>query len=124
MAKRIIEVVLERKAEIEKDIAVAEANAQLAAAALMRGRLSLAWRRYMMQFVEKDPNDPNEPLDPDQLARLLAADNTLGDPDLDRKRAYMFSNQMCGGGSPATGTGLPFEAFIDSIDFGLPGGCQ
>ena len=124
MAKRIIEVVLEKKAEIEKDLAVAEANARLAAAALMKGRLSQEWRQYMMQFVEKDPKNPNEPLNPAQLARLLATDNTLGDPNLDRKRAYMFSNQICGGGSPATGTGLPFDAFVDSIDFGLPGGCQ
>jgi hypothetical protein len=123
MPKRIIELVREKKAEFEADEVKREKNAQLAATALMQGRLSLAWRNYMMQFVEQDPQRPNEPLDPNQLARLLAADNTLGDVDLDRKRAYMFSNQICGGGSPATGTGLPFDAFVESIDINLPGGC-
>jgi hypothetical protein len=122
MAKKIIELVREKMASMNQNPDEREPNAALAAEALMRGRLSLKWREYMMQFVEKDPNNPNEPLNPDQLARLLAADNTLGDPLMDRRRAYILSNGICGGGSTGAPTGgLPFDFTVESIDNGIGG---
>ena len=116
MAKTILELVRQRMQDLAGNGEAAEANGKLAARAIMRGRLSLPWREYMLQYVEKDPNDANEPLNPDQLARLLAADNTLGDPDMDRRRAYLLGNAVCGGGSP---TGAALDNTVDTIDNGL-----
>ena len=120
--KKIIDLVREKKAIMDGDLGEREKNAQLAAAALMGGRLSLKWREYMMQFVEKDPQNPNEPLNPNQLARLLAADGTFGELMADRRRAYIISNGMCGGGSPGdngVNRGLDFDFGVETIDDGI-----
>jgi hypothetical protein len=126
MTKKIIDLVIEKRDRIEANAEEAEENARLAVMAVMKGRLSLAWREYMLQFVEKDPEDPNEPLNPDHLARLLGADNTLGNADMDRRRAYMLGNAICGGGSTGGMTGqlpedspLRFNFGVNTIDEGI-----
>lgn len=120
MAKKIIEMVNAKQAELQGHSDLAEEFAALAVAAISDGVKSRAWATYMRQFVEKDPNDNTKALDPAQLARLLAEDGTLGDSVLDRKRGYIVGNAMCGAGSPDT-RGL--ARLVDSIDQGLAGDC-
>ena len=101
-----------------------EINAALAAKAMMEGRLSPSWREYMMQFVDKEP-DRGQPFNAKQLARLLATDGTLGDPQMDRRRAYLLGNAVCGGGSTGEGpppepdTPLHLNFTVNTIDDGL-----
>ncbi len=101
MPKKIIDKVREKRDEIEADPFKAEENANLAIAALLTGinspdgTTSPEWRAYMWQFVE----DPESPLGVQQLGRLLAPANALDD-DLNRKRAYMVGNAICGAASP------------------------
>ena len=99
----------------EQAMALANENAALAAQAIKGGRMSSAWREYMMQFVERDPENPKDPLNPAHLARLLAADDTYGDPVMDRKRAYLLGNAVCGGGS--TGEGI---VNVNELDLNHP----
>ena len=73
---------------------LASQNMSLAMAAMRDGIRSDAWQQYMTQFVEQNP--PGKPVDPDQLARLTARDGTLGDQVLDRQRAYLVANAICG----------------------------
>ena len=115
MAK-IIDLVRKKKAEIEEKPEVAEQNAMLAVAGITGGIASDAWRKYMEQFV-----DTGTPLEPKQIARLLAKDDTAGDQELSRKRAYMLSNAVCGPESPMT-TG-EFDYDIETIDHTLPDPC-
>lgn len=105
MPKTIIEGVRERQKELKKDPVLASQNMSLAMAAMRDGIRSDAWQQYMTQFVEQNP--PGKPVDPDQLARLTARDGTLGDQVLDRQRAYLVANAVCG---PST---------VDTIDFGV-----
>lgn len=121
MAKKIIELVREKKAAMAANDVEAEENAALAVAAIKGGRTSPEWETYMLQFVEKDPNDGSKPLDPNQLKRLLATDNTQGDVVMDRRRAYMLGNAVCGAPSPATTGALDFQ--VETIDATLPGSC-
>lgn len=116
MAKKIIEVVLERKAVLVNDQNEANKNMALAVAAINGGVRSAAWKTYMLQFVEKDGY--GMALDPAQLERLLATDGTLGDPALDRNRAYLVSNAVCGPGSTNG-----FDMTVNSVDQGVGGGC-
>ena len=120
MAKKIIEMVRAKRDSLKGNHGAAEAFAGLAVAAVNGGIQSGAWETYMLQFVETDPDDPTKPLDPAQLQRLLATDNTSGDATLNRKRAYIVANGMCGAGSPDT-ENLAFS--VDTIDDGLAGGC-
>ena len=124
MRKKIIDLVRDKEAAIEADPRLREPFARLAADAMNRGRSSLAWRNFMLQFVEKDPTNPQEPLDPAQLERLLAMDGTLGDPAMDRRRAYLLSNRMCGGGSTGFTGGIvpPLDFGVDTIDEAIVGG--
>lgn len=112
MPKTIIEVVRERKKELKNDPVLATQNMSLAMAAMRDGIKSDAWQQYMTQFVEQNP--PGKPVDPDQLARLTAKDGTLGDQILDRQRAYLVANSICG---PSTVDGLDFG--VESIDYTL-----
>jgi hypothetical protein len=121
MAKKIIEMVRAKRDELKGDHAAAEKFAGLAVAAINDGIKSRAWETYMFQFVEKDPNDNTKPLDPAQLARLLADDGSFGDPLLNRKRGYLLSNGMCGAGSPDTAN-LAFS--VNTIDQGLTEDCE
>lgn len=117
--KKIIDLVNEKMQAIAKDPDAAETNARLAVRAIMEGRFSPEWREYMLQFVEKDPANADAPLNPAHLARLLAVDDTIADEDMNRRRAYLLGNAVCGGGSPgATGTGR-LDNGVDTIDNGL-----
>jgi len=116
MSTRIIEKARAKRAEMMKDAGAAGANMTLAVAAIKGGIRSAEWRAYMMQFVEQDP--PGTPVDPRRLDRLLGTDNTLGNPVLDRRRAYLVGNGTCGPDTPVT-----FTQTVFSIDEGLDGGC-
>jgi len=116
MSTRIIDKARAKRAEMMKDPALAGVNMTMAVAAIKGGIRSPEWRAYMMQFVEQDP--PGTPVDPRRLDRLLGTDNTLGDPVLDRRRAYLVGNGTCGPDTPVT-----FTLSVFSIDDGLDGGC-
>jgi hypothetical protein len=122
--KKIIDLVTERKDAINKDPEEAEENARLAIDAVTGGRSSDAWRTYMLQFVERDPNAPDQPLNPAHLARLLGQDDTADNYDMNRRRAYLLGNAICGGLSPTeivptvqNPRGLNFT--VETIDEGL-----
>ena len=112
MPKSIVEMVIKKVDRITKDPSEAGQNATLAIAAINGGIRSDAWRNYMMQFVEKNP--PGHAVDPAQLERLMGTDNTLGDPEMDKRRAYIVANAVCAATTPQT-TGFG----IDGIDDGL-----
>lgn len=116
MSTRIIDKARAKRAQMMRDPATAGVNMTMAVAALKGGIRSPEWRAYMMQFVEQDP--PGTPVDPRRLDRLLGNDNTLGDPVLDRKRAYLAGNGICGPDTPVT-----FTLGVLTIDEGLDGGC-
>jgi hypothetical protein len=105
MARTIIEVVRERKAELKANPVLATQNMMMAMAAIRDGIRSDAWQLYMSQFVDQNP--PGRPVNPDQLLRLTARDGTQGDLALDRQRAYLVANSICG---PST---------VDTIDFSV-----
>lgn len=117
MAKmRIIEAILAKKGRmLESDVETGQ-NQTLAVAAIRGGRLSPEWRAYMMQFLEQ--KIPGTPVDEAQLKRLLGTDGTLGDPELDQKRAYMLADGPCG---PETRDA--FGKYVNTIDKGLDPGC-
>lgn len=123
--KKILDIVRERRRAIEGSGEEAEENAKRAVEAMMGGRASTAWREYMLQFVEKDPKSPDEPLNPAHLARLLGEDDTADDPVMNRRRAYLLGNAICGGLSPTgampteqpNARGLDFT--VETIDRGL-----
>ena len=105
----IIAKVKEIKEQLLRDPIKGEANAKLATAAIQAGIHSAAWETYMNQFAENT----------DQLMRLKATDGTLGDPTLDRRRAYLVANGVCG-----TPTTDGFDMEVNTIDEGLGDGCE
>lgn len=113
MAKTIIEMAQKKRVIISKDASAAGQNVQLAVAAIIGGIRSPAWRSYMMQFIEQ--NTPGVPVEPAQLERLLGTDGTLGDVVLDRRRAYLLANAICGSETVFTTTFT-----VDTIDDTLP----
>jgi hypothetical protein len=116
MTKKIIEMVREKKTVMMENPIEAERNAGLAVDAILGGITSPEWRTYMLRFVEKDAE--GVPLDPRQLKRLLATDDTVGNADRNRNRAYLAANGPCGAASPG---GLGFDFTVESIDQGLDG---
>jgi len=88
----------------------AEALAALATRAIIEGRFSLAWRQYMSQFVYQ----ADATISAKQLSRLLADDGTITDDAMNRRRAYLLGNAICGGPSPDQGAMLDFG--VDGID--------
>jgi len=76
-------------------------NRAKAVAAIQAGIRSKAWKTYMRQFADT----------PEQLMRLMGTDGTLGDKDLDIKRAYIVANAVCGAGSTDD-----FDIGVDTID--------
>jgi hypothetical protein len=106
---RIIDLVRSRKAAIAGNKTESDRTGKLSIAALTAGVGSTDWKSYMEHFGS---------LDPTQLKRLLAQDGTLGDPDLDKKRAYLISNGICGMASPDTGN---LDNRVNTIDNALPG---
>lgn len=108
----ILERVNARRDLIKADPKEAARTGTLAIAAIHAGVGTPAWEAYMAQFGEITP------LDPEQIKRLNATDGSLGTPELDKRRAYLVSNGVCGIASPLTG-GLPDK--VDSIDNGVGG---
>ena len=106
----IIENVKRKQAQFLENPVLAGQNMAMAIAALRDGVKSSAWEFYMTQFARDD----NGALDKDQLARLMGTDNTLGDPILDRQRAYLVGNAFCG-----MSTTRDFHFGIESIDNGV-----
>jgi hypothetical protein len=102
---KIIDHVLRRKEEILADEAVARENQGMAELAVIGGITSPAWRTYMEQFCDKDDNGV---ANPQQLMRLIGTD---GKPNLNRNRAYLVANGMCGDFTKAH-----FEENVQSID--------
>lgn len=113
MPKTIIEMAHSKRATISKYASEAGQNAQLAVAAIIGGIKSPAWRSYMMQFIEQ--NTPGVPVEPAQLERLMAQDGTMGDVVLDRRRAYLVANAVCG-----SETSLTTTFTVNTIDDTLP----
>ena len=104
---KIIDKLIDKRDEIlngPNGAAVAEANAQLAVDAIIAGINSTAWRTFMAQFVNNSR----------QLDRLVAVDDTAGDKAMDRRRAYILGNAVCGF---PTGRGMARE--VPTIDVGL-----
>jgi len=97
----IIEKVRAKKAEYRANEEKARKNRDMAVAAIQAGIRSKAWKTYMEQFADT----------PDQLMRLMGTDGTLGDKDLDIKRAYLVANAVCGAGSTDE-----FDMGVDTID--------
>jgi len=115
---KIIELVIDRKNKILNDpdqVNKPEATRTglLAIAAIHAGAGTPEWAAYMAQFGEITP------LVPDQVKRLNAADGTRGNSVLDKKRAYLVSNGVCGIQSPDNTLGL--DGKVDTIDDGLGG---
>lgn len=121
MAKRIIEMVRAKRDAIAGDHAAADRLGKMAIAAINDGVKSRAWERFMLEFVEKDPNNPTRPLDSAQLARLLGEDDASTNEETMEKRAYLVSNATCGAGSPDT---FNLALNVNSIDEGLGLGCE
>jgi hypothetical protein len=108
---KIIDRVLKVKDNL-KVKANADANQIKAQAAILGGIQSKAWRDYMLQFC----TDQNGVTDNSQLARLTHPNNSDG---LERNRAYLVANGMCGDFTKAH-----FEENVKSIDQNLPGDCE
>jgi hypothetical protein len=102
---KIIDKAIDRRDQIIQDQSAAAANQALAVAAVIGGIQSTAWRDYMQQFASNSA----------QLSRLRATDGTLGDQTLDKKRAYLVGNGICG-----FPTGPTTAREVDSLDAGLP----
>jgi hypothetical protein len=97
----IIEKVRQRKSELKANRAEAKKNSERAVAAVQAGIRSKAWKAYMEQFADT----------PEQLMRLMGTDGTLGDKELDRNRAYLVANAVCGAGSTDT-----LDMGVETID--------
>lgn len=100
----------EERAERDALFAEAEELAKLATRAITEGRYSLAWRQYMSNFVDEEDYE----ISAKQLARLMAEDGTLADERMNRRRAYLLGNAVCGGPSPDGRAMLAFT--VDGID--------
>jgi hypothetical protein len=116
---RIIDIVRTRRDAIAGDSADADRTGQLALAALLAGigdpsagTITQAWQDYMNHFPG---------LNTDQLRRLLALDGTDKNTNLNRKRAYLVANAICGSNSPNTGM---LADKVNTIDDGLPDACD
>src|ERR1044071_1437859 len=113
---RIIDIVRTRRNVLETNTTEAQRTGDLALAALQAGignpgagAPTQAWQDYMNHFPG---------LSADQLKRLLATDGTHQNTDLNRKRAYLVANGICGPNSPNS---LMLALRVNTIDQGLPG---
>lgn len=107
----ILDNVKAKQGEFLQSPVSAGQNMAMAIAAAKEGIKSPAWQFYMSQFVSRNQDGS---LDKEQLARLMATDDTLGDPVMDRHRAYLLGNAFCG-----FSTTDWFHVGIASIDNGL-----
>ena len=111
MAKKIIDLVLEKKQKMKDSVDEAKANQVRSQAAIIGGLESVAWRNYMLHFVDPEGSDEEQEK---QIMRLTATDGTEANDGLSRARAYLVANGMCG-----EGTRDLFESNVDGIDNGL-----
>lgn len=95
--KKIIQKVREVRDVLKGDHQAAVQNSDESVAAINGGIISPAWETYMRKFAET----------PEQLARLLGTDGTLGDPVKDKCRTYLVANGTCGPGT------------VEFLDFGV-----
>ncbi len=105
---KIIDKVIDKRDAIVNGsggASVADDNQRLAIAAVIGGLSSTAWRTFMQQFANN----------PDQLRRLTATDGTAGNEAMDKRRAYMIGNAICG-----LPTGITTAREVLTIDEGLP----
>lgn len=107
MAKKIIEIVRDKKEQIQVNAGEATDNRDKSVAAVLGGINSKAWKTYMEQYVDK--SDPVA--SKNQLMRLLGTDGTAGIEAFDKKRAYLAANGTCG-----QGTGKNLDNEVDTID--------
>lgn len=105
MDKSIMQKVKDFQADLKAGRRKPKDNALLATAAIHAGVHSAAWERYMEQFAAGNTQ---------HLMRLMATDGTLGDFEMDRRRAYLVGGAVCG-----TTTTDDFGKFVDGIDDGL-----
>lgn len=84
---KIIEKAAEMMERIGNNANEGTLNADRAVKAIIGGINSPAWATYMSSYAEQGSPE---------LDRLMATDGTLGDPDLDTKRAYLVGNAVCG----------------------------
>lgn len=104
------------KSNIEEVIEdIGSGNTQLGAeirskstAAIIAGSGTPEWTAYMTKFSQS----------PEQLARLLPTDDTIGAEDFDVARTYLVANGMCG--SDTTGTTTLLTTVGDKLDEDLP----
>jgi len=108
---KIINLVRDKKKQINERPAEALANQKLAIAAVTGGVGSEAWKTYMRQFVSNN--------DPEQLRRLCAEDDTADVQAMIDNRAYLVSNGVCG-----EGTRQRFDENVRTIDEGLASDCE
>lgn len=73
-------------------------------AAIIAGAGTPEWTAYMTKFSQS----------PEQLARLLPTDNTIGEEAFDVARTYLVANGMCG--SDTTGTTTLITTVGDQLD--------
>jgi hypothetical protein len=96
--------VMIKRDEIKADPIKADENRDLAVPAIQAGIRSRAWENYMRQYADTT----------EQLERLMGTDGTLGDIDMDRRRAYLVSDAVCG-----SRTVDLFGLTVETIDDGL-----
>ena len=109
---KILDNIKRKKREMSGDKVLIGQNVAAGIAAMREGVRSPAWEFYMTQFARDDDGT----LDKAKLARLMGSDGTLGDPIMDRKRAYLVANSICG---DTTYTFLEYGCA--SIDDGING---
>ena len=114
---KIIDLVHAKSQSMQSKPAEAGQNTTMAIAAMKNGIKSPEWRAYMMQFVEQGA--PGIPVDDRQLNRLLGADETKDDFEMDRKRAYLVGNAPCMDFTPTT---LPDG--VKTIDETIAADCE
>lgn len=88
---KIVDKVIDKRDDIvagPNGASVADENQRLAILAVLGGLNSTAWRRFMEQFVNND--------NPNQLRRLMGTDASMGDTAMDKRRAYIVGNAICG----------------------------
>lgn len=105
---KIIDKVIDRRDAVVNGGSGSPATLEIqnkAIAAILGGLNSTAFETYMQQFANNS----------DQLNRLTAKDATAGDEVMDRRRAYIVGNFLCG-----FPTGPTTAREVATIDLDLP----
>ncbi len=90
------------------DNVLAEAQAAiLAGQGQPPGTIPAAWETYMRRFA-------GDPINAQQLARLIPTDNTHTNANMQKERAYLVSNGMCGANTTDDLTNGTVTDFLDT----------